>query len=172
MDPLVFDFSDRADMRAKLPAAQKRLTELEAALREQTREVEDWREIVALLMRRADQGSASSSVPEVPKGPWNLPPREAQPLDLVVEVVNRDRRKIRSKDVAHILRQEGHDLVNNVVSNALFYAANRADPPRVVGANELGRGFYAPLGFNANDEREPRPLPQTNPFLGLKKGDS
>jgi hypothetical protein len=146
VDPLIIDFADRADIRAKLPAAEGRLADLEAALREQAQEVEDWREYVAVLKRRAELGPANTpSAAEVADAP--LPsPSDLPPLDLVVEIVDRENRKIRSRDVAAILRSEGHDMSNMAVSNALFYGAKRADPPRVQAAP--GRGFYAPLHYN------------------------
>jgi hypothetical protein len=146
---LIIDFADRADIRAKLPAAEGRLADLEAALREQSEEVEDWREYVAVLRRRAELGSSSVPAAKVAEAP-SLSSSDLPPLDLVVEVVNRENRKIRSKDVAAILRSEGHVMTNMAVSNALFYGAKRAERPRVRAA--LGRGFYAPLSFKEASE--------------------
>lgn len=143
VEPLNIDFQDRADIRAKLPLAQARLDALEAALRGQVQEVEDWREYVAVLARRAELGPPEPEVADNRPTPLS---RDAQPLDLVVEVVNREKRKIRAKHVGDILRSEGHEISNEAVSNALFYGAKRADPPRIESAP--GRGFYAPLGYN------------------------
>jgi len=157
MERLVIDFSDRDDIRAKLPAACKRLNELEEGLRVHTQEVEDWREIVSVLTRRAELPAPNGTVEHAPeKGEADsrsTGSRGAQPLDLVVEVVNRERREIRAKDVRDILREEGHDLSSDAVSNALFYAAKRAKPPRLKQAP--GRGFYAPLDLETAPPLDP-----------------
>jgi hypothetical protein len=155
MESLNVDFYDPDDIRAKLPFARKRLNTEEAALRAQTEGVEELRDFVALLERRvklsgpasvAHDTTPSYAATDLPNQPPKSASREAQPLDLVVEVVNRENRKIRAKDVAETLRSEGHDMPNMVVSNALFYGAKRADPPRIQSA--AGRGYYAPLGYN------------------------
>jgi hypothetical protein len=155
MESLNIDFFDPDDIRAKLPLARKHLNTEEAALRAKVEDVEGLREYVAILERRvklsgpasaAHATGSSYAATDIPNQPPKSPSREAQPLDLVVEVVNRENRKIRAKDVAETLRSEGHDMPNMVVSNALFYGAKRADPPRIQSA--AGRGYYAPLGYN------------------------
>ena len=60
-----------------------------------------------------------------------------------MEVVDRENRKIRAADVGAVLRDEGHDLSAQSVSNALHCAAHRAN--RIKPAQ--GRGMYAPLSF-------------------------
>lgn len=161
MASLTIDFTDRDDIRAKLPAARERLTEMERALREQSQEVDDWRILVETLTRRAEvpivpadkdvlEQEASNSVTYSQAGP-------VEPLDLVVEVIDREIRKIKSKDVADILRSEGHAVENVVISNALFYAAKRAKPPRVKTAE--GRGYYAPLTYQEEAPASATPLP-------------
>lgn len=156
-ESLTIDFADRDDVRAKLPQARRMLEHKERALNEAREDWEDWRAFVQMLERRA--GVAETPEKEVSDGkirvapsetlPTPEPPagaaKEAQPLDLVVEVLNRENRKIRAQDVAEILRREGHDLPKVTVSNALFYAAKRAKPPRAKQA--LGRGYYAPLSY-------------------------
>lgn len=181
--PPVIDFSNTADIAAKLPAADAWLASLDAQLLALTREAESWREYVALLRRRvgaespgadaqpdvATETIADAGTPSVQQTAADAPTDDVadesgdavddrdtstQPLDLVVEVVNREFRKIRSMDVAEILRSEGHEqMTNGVVSNALFYGANRAKPPRI--STGFGRGFYAPLGFEdpASDDQ-------------------
>lgn len=157
---LTVDFADRADVRAKLPEAKAALTRMEADLRDRQEYVDGWREFVNLLERRAGLLPPAIVLPEPEPEPLaraegrgdvvarsSSPP---QPLDLVVEVVNRETRKIRAREVTEILAMEGHGLAKSTVSNALYYAAERADPPRVKAAQ--GRGFYAPLGFEESQD--------------------
>jgi hypothetical protein len=163
-ESLIIDFADRDDVRAKLPEARRILDEKHSALNAAQADWNDWSEFVTMLARRAgiddapephDADStaestghaspepAAESVPEIPAAG-----SDAAPLNLVVEVVSRANRKIRAQDVTEILRQEGHELAKVAVSNALFYAAKRAKPPRLKQATE--RGFYAPLNYQEN----------------------
>lgn len=127
----------------------------------------DWRHFVDTLARRAAGGQHAAEaersepapaptttapaesfrdVVDAPVGDDAAPKPLAQPpLDLAVGVVSRENRKIKSSDVAEILRREGHDVKNVVISNALVYGAKRADPPRVKQAQ--GRGYYAPMEY-------------------------
>lgn len=157
-ESLNIDFADRDDIRAKLPAARRRLENMERVLAAQQQEVEDWRLFVQMLTRRVGQAGDGASELEV-----DIVSPTVKPLDLVVEVVNREMRKIRAKDVGVILRGEGHTISNSAVSNSLFYAANRLEPPRLIGANELGRGYYAPLGYS--DDAAGHTTPAENPFM-------
>jgi len=160
MDSLPIDFTDPEDIRAKLPRAKRQLEVMEAAFRKQAGEMEDWRDYVRTLVRRAErlgvvdapaasdetQGTGPADPdPEATPKTEERPPAAGQPVDLVVEVVNREIRKIKAKAVADTLRSEGHDLPNVTVSNSLFYAAKRVSPARIKVAE--GRGFYAPLGY-------------------------
>jgi len=159
MDSLPIDFTDPEDIRAKLPTAKRQLEVMEAAFRKQAGEMEDWRDYVGMLVRRAErlgvvdtsaasdetQGTDPADPETTPKTQEQRRPAAGQPVDLVVEVVNREIRKIKAKAVADTLRSEGHDLPNVTVSNSLFYAAKRVSPTRIKVAE--GRGFYAPLGY-------------------------
>ena len=160
MDSLPIDFMDPEDIRAKLPTVKRQLEVMEAAFRKQAAEIEDWRYYVGMLTGRAerlgvlDASAASDETqgtgpadpdPETTPRTEDRRPAAGQPVDLVVEVVNREIRKIKAKAVSDILRSEGHDLSNVTVSNSLFYAAKRVSPARIKVAE--GRGFYAPLSY-------------------------
>lgn len=91
---------------------------------------------------------------------------KAQPVDLVVGVVNEHGSTIRAVEVANILRDRGHDISNNTVSNSLHYAAHRAKPQRIVSAE--GRGQYAPLAVaDADVFMQP---PSTTPRQQAEEG--
>lgn len=141
-ESFIVDLNDPSDMREKLLEARAILDSHEASLRDLEtiqRLVEAWRVRVAFL---------ESQVPEEPREADGAPPSSASvpPIgDLVVEVVARENRKIRSKDVRAALLAEGHEFSPNQVSNALYYAAHTANPPRIRTA--IGRGMYAPLGY-------------------------
>lgn len=164
-ESLKIDFFDLEDIRRNLPAAKKRLDEMQTELSAKQREFEDWRMFVDFLARRANSVSherQSSEIATVADAAVASAGQEStsnhegaatgdgrpQPLDLVVEVVNREVRKIRAVEVANILLREGHKVTPMMVSNALFYAAKRAKPPRVKAG--LGRGFYAPFAYREN----------------------
>lgn len=155
-DSLTVDFTDRANVRAQLPHAREILERKQAAYAAMREEVTTWNDLVVLLERLAGGDGAPAPADTPDRQPAeDAPPAAAvapvdQPLELVVEVVNRELRPIRSKDVAKILRNEGHEFENVTVSNALHYAAVRAKPPRVKRTG--GRGFYAPLDY------EPQPV--------------
>jgi hypothetical protein len=177
-ESLPINFADRDDVRAKLPEAHRILDAKQTALNAAQEDWADWAAYVATLERRAgvrpepertvttEERKPDGVLLEPPDGPPDLPVRasEGAPLDLVTEVVNREDRKIRAQDVAAILKQEGHDLAKVAVSNALFYAAKRAKPPRLKQA--FGRGYYAPLSYQ---ETVASPLTreqiEANPFL-------
>lgn len=140
--PFIVDLNDPSDMREKLTEARSILDSHEASLRDLDRIqrlVETWRVRVAFL---------ESQVPEEPREATGTPPSDAvaPPIgDLVVEVVGRENRKIRSKDVRAALLADGYEFSPNQVSNALYYAAHTANPPRIRTA--IGRGMYAPLNY-------------------------
>ncbi len=70
---------------------------------------------------------------------------EQSPVELVIELVNREPRKIRSRNVGAILRQEGHRISNTAVSNALYYAASDRGGNKI---QQIARGWYAPLSYS------------------------
>lgn len=167
-ESLSVDFADRADIRAKLPHAREILAGREARLRDAREQVRGWMQLVELMERLSGVGVAietqardTGATPDVTpppavEQPQEPTPKTSRPVDLVVEVVNREHRKIRSKDVARILQREGHDLSLTAVSNSLHYAAARAEPPRVRKAQ--GRGFYAPLDYQEASKAPPTNL--------------
>jgi len=167
-ETLPIDFANRADVRAKLPAARHILEEKAETLRAADDEYQDWAGYVEKLEQRArtrDSGVSNATPPVAkPAAPAirdDQAPKSAEaPTDLVVEVVDRENRKIRAQNVWSILRDEGHELEKVAVSNALFYAAKRSKPLRIKQAN--GRGYYAPLSFveppTTDDEDAPDQL--------------
>jgi len=165
-ETLQIDFSDRADVRGKLPHARRIREAKREALLVARAEWEDWEDYVKTLERRAGVSDRSMVADEAEnaQGQQVAPPAAQRsrpdssgvaPLDLVVEVVDRELRKIRAQHVWAILTDEGQELSKVAVSNALFYAAKRAKPPRLKRAE--GRGFYAPLGYV---DRSPSDAPQ------------
>jgi hypothetical protein len=149
-ESLIVDLTNPEDARAKLPRARQILDRKEARLRERTADVESFRRVVETLGLIA--GVAGPPLDDPNDGGAETPPEGStpangsvspQPLDLVVSVIDRVQRPIRSRDVADMLRHDGHVIANDVVSNALYYAAERAKPPRIRKLRE--RGVYGPL---------------------------
>jgi hypothetical protein len=167
-DPFVVDLNNSDDMSAKLNEAKRHRDDAE-------REFEHWNGTVQFLESRVktapplveqvapstvspmevmlvreqllSNSEAAASVPDVS----HLVPIAL--ADLVAEVVNREQRKIRSREVCRILQEEGHDVTTNGVSNALYYATNKAQPPKIKAAR--GRGMYAPLSFEEETNFDP-----------------
>lgn len=151
-ESLSINFADRDDVLAKLPHARRIRDTKEQALRAAQGDWQVWVRYVAALEDRAGVDSApgddrsDSAEPPMPSAePTPEPVSSLGPMDLVVEVVERENRKLRAKEVRQILHAEGHDLTSDAVSNALFYAAKRAKPSRIKAA--MGRGFYAPMSY-------------------------
>jgi hypothetical protein len=150
---LTVDLADPASIRAKLPEAEKTLKDLEQELEEQMLQIERWRGLVEVL---------HSLVPAEAEPPAQLQPPQADepgsthlsPMQaLVIEVVNREVRKIRAKTVTRTLQSEGHDVTGDAVANALWYSAEKLEPKPI---QRAGHGMYAPLSFS---EQEEQPAP-------------
>lgn len=131
-----------------------------ASLHDLERQVTKWQAVVDFL---ASQLPDIEPMPprngDAPNNGGKPDLRGASIGDLAVEVVNREVRKIRAKEVRAILNAEGHDYSAEQVSNALHYAAHSSK--RIQAAP--GRGMYAPLGYKENDL--PRP-PAANGATG------
>jgi hypothetical protein len=149
------DLFDLDDVRVKLPRAREILTQKEAKDAAAARDTSQWRNFVRLMEERAElQDDAappepSDSAPSVDHDATGQPVAidftgVESVLDAAVRTVNEQNRPIRSKEVAELLRSSGKfdGLTNETVSNALYYAAERADPRRVRKLTK--RGFYAP----------------------------
>lgn len=173
-EPFVVNLTDPEDIRAKLSDAERILGEKESALEDVRRleqEVEEWRGTVAFLRTRAPayppapaERDAAQTQVETPsptggdEGP--------SVVDLAVEVVNREARPIRARDVDAILRREGHEIENpDGVRNALFYAANRTHKIQA----GPGRGYYSPLTYRDTVIFDSTANGQAQP-LGLAEG--
>jgi len=160
---LAVDFADPEDMQAKLPRAWDCRDVAEATFAAAKKDMEFWTDVIRVLSERVGANPSvdprpgsdrevSSEQPPDHEGrrPEVVPPPEAaSPLELVVEVMNREARKLRSKDVTQILQREGHDVSTDQVSNALYYAAVTAKPPRIW--RPPGRGFYAPFDYKEEE---------------------
>jgi hypothetical protein len=174
---LPVDLADRQDILAKLPEAEKILNLMERGVEDQQRELDRWRDLVGILRSIAGkpQGSAQGS-----RGPATATVPSAAPMqDLVVEVMDREVRPLRAKEVSEILRGEGHELTSDSVSNALWQASKGNKRIRKL----RGRGVYAPLaytesettnapvpvGSDAND-REASYAPAYPPYPGYEPG--
>jgi hypothetical protein len=158
----IVDLNDPEDVAAKVAEGERILREIDQQLEGLTdlqREAQEWRANVEFLASKVAKDppidlelrNGNGHVLIEVKTNGNGQPR---PGDLVVEIVNREGRIIRAKEVHELLAQEGHDLTPEQVSNALHYAAHDA---RKISAAE-GRGMYAP-----RDYREPELTSQTAP---------
>lgn len=128
----------------------EKLTEAEAVLEKIRREFEEkrdelahWHRLVAWMQALARADAAGQAVVPSPSG-QHLTELQA----LVVEVVNRETRRIRARDVTDILQAEGHDISGDTVSNTLWYVAEKVDPKPI---QRAGRGFYAPLTYKGDE---------------------
>ena len=136
--------ADPQDVRSKLADAESRLADVE-------REREHWTQLVARL--RVIAGEADESTPALLPAPSDeeQPPAEKLPpghmQELVVDVIEDHDDPLRARDVTAILREEGHEVSADSVSNALWYASEKAH--RIV---RVGRGLYARIA-----EAEPEP---------------
>jgi hypothetical protein len=160
-EPFIIDLNDPADLVVKLGEARAIVEVKEqelARFHDLEREVRKWRSVVAFLLSQlpSEPDMASAS---------NGNGRRLKPMDLVVDVVNREVRPIRAKEVRRILLDEGHQLSSSAVSNALHYAVTGAK--KIVKAE--GRGMYAPLGYREPQLPDP---PATGPTQAQPVGDA
>jgi hypothetical protein len=147
-DPLSIDFDDRDDVRRKLPHVRAILEQKERRLRTWQDDYDSYRAYAEVLAHRAGVELSDTAIQEPPSVPDAEPNGTGQGdhLELVVSVVDQAGRAVKAREVAAILRHRGVDITNSAVSNALYYAANRATPPRV---RKLPiRGMYASLGYS------------------------
>ena len=149
------DLFDLNDVRAKLPRARKILTHKEAEDAAAAKDTAQWRSFVRLMEERVELPDAAD--PEPPDEASSTDHSSADQsitldfrgvesvLDAAVRTVKEQNRPIRSKEVAELLRSSGkfQGLTNETVSNALYYASERAEPRRV--RKLPTRGFYGPL---------------------------
>lgn len=123
----VVNFDDPEDVQAKLKVARERVAEIDA-----------WLEALDAL--RAEKRLWTSRVNGLSAA--FAPPARLIEVNnvgaLVVDVVIREARPIRARDVRGILVAEGHGVSGEQVSNALLYAA------RTGKLTKAGRGTYAP----------------------------
>lgn len=151
--PFIVDLTDPHDIQAKLADGERILREIEeqlASLDNLQGESREWRANVEFLASKIpDASQESDAVAETGTSTVDVGAKSEgerdRPLGVVVEVVNREIRKIRAIEVHATLEREEHDLSPDQVRNALHYAAHKAKPPLIQGA--LGRGFYAPLAY-------------------------
>ena len=157
-ETLQVDLSDVKDVRAKLPAAEAILRQKEAvfneaqgAFDEARRGYEFWRghveylTTVAALDTTSENGVMLEPAPAtaVSSASAAVETSTVSPSELVVALINREGRAIRSQDVQAVLASEGHVFDKNTVSNALYYAASERGGSRIA---QVRRGMYAPLG--------------------------
>jgi len=155
-EPFVVDLNNPDDMRAKLADAEAKVAEYDKrleAMREIQARREHWHETAGFLRLRvgtAPDGGRDASLNgaaahiEAERAPAETSDEEEVSVWMLAsEVVNREMRKIRSRDVCTILQGEGHDVTPTSVSNALYYATHKAGTVKVA----VGRGMYAPLAF-------------------------
>ncbi len=141
-EPFIIDLNDPADLAAKHRKAVAIVTQLERDLAEVQaleRRIAQWQARAAFL---------ASQLPEAPSEPVSAPPDRRRERndglnEMVTEVVNREIRPIKAKEVHAVLTAEGHDVTPSSVSNALHYAAHGAKKIQTA----PGRGMYAPLAY-------------------------
>lgn len=152
---LQVNLSDPDDLRAKIPAMEQHLEEREAALKDLTQEVEDWREMVRILRSRAGLRPRASILgplltggaqPVQPAGPRIRRPRhKASPArDAAVAALTAP---MRAADVAAAIERSGGTVPSaNSVAAALNAAAETG---RI---QKIGPGLYAPVNYHPPDE--------------------
>ncbi len=167
-DSLQVDLASASDIKEKLPRAESILSQMEDDLRRQQREIDRWRSLVEVLRSVADAGAGGASVSVEPSPALSEQASDQESLspvqDLVVEVVNREIREIRSRDIRDILLEEGHSLNAESVSNSLWNAAEKAQK-----IQRIRRGWYAPLDYVKPNEN---PFEDDNPFSAAPNGAS
>jgi hypothetical protein len=156
--PFIVDFNDPSDIARKLAEAERILDETNRKLAEVVplqRKAQEWQVNVEFLRSKVKVVAADIAQPSV-NGTTTQANDEgrAKVQDYVVEVVNRQMRKIKASLVRDILLDEGHDFSAEQVSNALHHAATG---PKLI-QKWPERGMYAPLGC-----RE-APLPAQEPW--------
>jgi hypothetical protein len=130
------DLADPQSIPSKLPQAERELADLEAQLQRQVAEVLRWRQMVSAMRNLTGGGNLGGS---------SLDSSHLTKMQKhLVEVVNRDVRKIRAKEITEILHSEGFPYSNESVSNCLWYLAEKVQPRPI---QRVGRGFYAPLAY-------------------------
>jgi hypothetical protein len=134
------DLADPSTLLEKLPEAEKSLERVEAEFEEKQAAVTWWRQLVAVLRALSVAPTAHEASSAALGQALNLTKMQAQ----VVEVVNREPRKIRAPEVTEILNSEGVEISNDSVSNCLWYVAEKVDPSPI---KRVGRGFYAPINY-------------------------
>lgn len=172
-DSLQVDLGNRDDVRAKLPLAKRIRERKRAIANEAVADAEFWDGHVEYMSRIAglDPEPHAEPKPDVPDEPRELDRDDVEheqtgslgpaassrntektpPGPLAVEVVNREARKIRLKDVQRILEREGHTFSEDAVRNALYYASQKRGGHKIKAA---GRGWYAPLAYDESGERD------------------
>src|SRR6476659_1112852 len=100
---LQVDLADLADIRAKLPDAEKILQEKREFAQGAQRDAEHWESLVAKLK--------SFSLVKI-DGTDSPTSRPSPAQDLVVHVIEREGRLMRPAEVTKILESEGHDVVS------------------------------------------------------------
>lgn len=171
----IVDLTDLRDIRAKLGEAEriaKKIDDRLVGVDDLQRESREWHANIEFLASKlpADvPGEPPAEVDFVAQTGAGIARAEAtsnrdaeeRPRDWVIEVINREVRKLRSIDVHAILVREGYDFTPDQVRNALHYAARRAKPPLIQSAP--GRGMYAPLQYREVEPSNPHgyaPRPQ------------
>jgi len=144
---LKVDLANPEIIEEKLPEAEAALARLQEEFAQKKDELAHWHNLVVWMQAMVRAASGEPAV--VPSSQPNQHLTELQAM--VVEVVNREMRKIRAKDVTAILQSEGHRIPGDTVSNTLWYVAEKVSPPPI---RRAGRGFYAPLAYE-NDEATP-----------------
>ena len=166
-DSLQVDLANPSDIKEKLPRAESILSQMEDDLRRQQREIDRWRNLVGVLRSVADAGTGEGDPVAAPSTPAEQPSDQESlsPVqDLVIEVVNRELREIRSRDIRDILSNEGHSLPSESISNSLWNAAEKARK-----IQRVRRGWYAPLDYVKPSEN---PFEDDNPFSAPPNGAS
>ena len=139
------DLADPSNLGERLPEAEAKLDSLEQELKTKFSEVVRWRRMVAAMQTLARAGESDGSA-IVPATADHQHLTELQTR--VVNVVTREVRKIRAKDVTDILHAEGFPISGDSVSNCLWHVAEKVKPSPI---KRVDRGFYAPHEYQEGD---------------------
>lgn len=138
LPPVVVDLTDPQDLAQKRGNVAERLADVQRRLADVPKweaEARKWADVLRFI---------DSQLPEqLESAAEAATTREPTLLEMVVEVVDREVRKIRAKEVQEILASEGYERPAGAISNALHDAAHRA---KLIQAAP-GRGMYAPLAY-------------------------
>lgn len=172
---LQVNVANPADVREKLPRAEKLLADMEREVSALQARVHRWRLLVDGLRSVAGLSDAVASIPASPSASKDVTaPTAAAPASaggraqmqgIILEAMTEIGRPIKSSALRDYLASRGHEFPLDSVSNALWYAADRGN------IRKVQRGIYAPLDSDPMPDVAP-PAPATVESNGMARPES